>query len=188
MALFAIGSTLAKCSSAKPLLAVTSVSPILSATIVCKALRDVKDKPKPYPYKDKRYRLWTAWYDRSTHRFDENSKIIIVEGAVASGKTALAKQLAEDLDMYHIPEANMDIKYINPYGYDMRKLDPQLPDSLKSFDEKNFCLDPFHFNVAAFQMWMYRLRFSVYIDALAHVLSTGNHFHIKLMNNYADKN
>lgn len=173
MALFAIGSTLVKCSSAKPLLAVSSVPPILSATIVSKALRDVKPKPSPYPYKQKNYPVWRSWIDKTTHRFDENSKLIVVDGPIAAGKTAFAKQLAEDLDMLHIPDANMNIRYINPYGYDMRKLDHLLPESMHSFDEKNFCQDPFHCNVATFQMWMYRLRYSLWVDALAHILSTG---------------
>lgn len=55
----------------------------------------------------------------------------------------------------------------------MRQLDSQLPDSVKSFDEKTFCRNPTGLNTAAFQVWMYRLRYSLYIDALAHILSTG---------------
>ncbi|KAL1116538.1 hypothetical protein AAG570_005010, partial [Ranatra chinensis] len=106
-------------------------------------------------------------------RFDENSKVIVVEGPIQSGKTAFAKELARQLDMHHIPDANMDMLYINQYGYDMRQLDDRLPESTRSFDEKNFCRDPKHTNAAAFQIWMYRLRFSLYIDALTHVLNTG---------------
>lgn len=67
----------------------------------------------------------------------------------------------------------MDEIYINPYGYDMRKLDPQLPEKCRSFDIKNFCADPNHTLVAQFQIRMYMLRYGQYIDALAHVLSTG---------------
>jgi NADH dehydrogenase (ubiquinone) 1 alpha subcomplex subunit 10 len=67
----------------------------------------------------------------------------------------------------------MDKIYINPYGYDMRQLDPQLPKDCRSFDLKNFLADPHHKNVAQFQIRMYMLRYEAYIDALAHVLSTG---------------
>ncbi|KAK9508412.1 hypothetical protein O3M35_005978 [Rhynocoris fuscipes] len=172
MALFVIGSNLKKCSG-KVFLSVNSVAPILSATIVSKALRDVKPKPAPYPYKEKHYRVWNSWFDRTTSRFDENSKLIVVDGPISAGKCEFAKKLAEELDMLHIPDANMDTFYINSYGYDMRKLDPQLPESMQSFDEKDFCQNPYHCNAAGFQFWMYRLRYSLYVDALAHILSTG---------------
>lgn len=68
----------------------------------------------------------------------------------------------------------MDTYYINDYGYDMRKLDPQLPESCRSFDERNFLEDPEHFNSAAFQIIKYKLRYSHYIDAIAHLLNTGD--------------
>lgn len=67
----------------------------------------------------------------------------------------------------------MDYIYKNSYGYDLRQLDPQFPENLKSFDNRRFCLEPNHRNVAQFQIRMYMIRYSKYIDALAHVLSTG---------------
>lgn len=130
-------------------------------------------KAKPYDYKNKGYNVLNAIFDKTTHRMDENSKIILVEGPIAAGKSKFAKELAEELDMLYIPEANMDMIFINPYGYDMRKLDPQLPESAKSFDVRNFCLTPNHVLAGQLQIRMYMLRFSQYIDALAHVLSTG---------------
>jgi len=130
-------------------------------------------KSKPYDYKNKGYNVFNAIFDKTTHRMDENSKIIVVEGPLAAGKSKFAKELAEELDMLYLPEANMDMIFINPYGYDMRKLDPQLPESCKSFDVKNFCKTPNHVLAGQLQIRMYMLRFSQYIDALAHVLSTG---------------
>uniref|UniRef100_A0A0K8TJV1 Deoxynucleoside kinase domain-containing protein n=1 Tax=Lygus hesperus TaxID=30085 RepID=A0A0K8TJV1_LYGHE len=145
-----------------------------SRGISSKALREVKNKPAPYDWKNKNYPLWySLLFDKTTSRFDENTKVIVVEGPVASGKTAFAKELANQLDMCHMEDVNMDTIYINPYGYDMRKLDPKMPEELKSFDESNFNRTPTHRNVAAFQAWMYRLRYAKYIDTLAHVLSTG---------------
>ena len=38
-------------------------------------------------------------FDKTTVRMDENSRIILVDGAHAVGKTDLAKQLAEEFDM-----------------------------------------------------------------------------------------
>ncbi|KAK8743067.1 hypothetical protein OTU49_001509 [Cherax quadricarinatus] len=155
----------------------SSPTPILRpqvATIVSKTLRD-KDytRPKPYPYKTSNYGFLQAVFDKTTHRFDENSKIIVVDGPIAAGKTAFAKEIADELDMLYVPEANMDMYYINSYGYDLRQLDDRLPESTKSFDEKNFHQDPTHLNAAGFQFQMFRIRLEQYIDTLAHVLSTG---------------
>ncbi|XP_037935618.1 NADH dehydrogenase [ubiquinone] 1 alpha subcomplex subunit 10, mitochondrial [Teleopsis dalmanni] len=130
-------------------------------------------KCKPYPYKEKDYTVWNHFFDKTSKRLDENSKIILVEGPIGAGKSKLAAELAKELDMLYVPEANMDTYYINTYGYNMRKLDPQLPESCRSYDVVNFCKEPKHQNTASFQIQMYRLRFMQYVDALAHVLSTG---------------
>lgn len=130
-------------------------------------------KPAPYPYKTKKYGMLQRLFDRTTSRFDENSKIIVVDGPIASGKTAFAKALADDLGMLYLPEANMDMVYINHYGFDLRTLDNQLPASCRSFDVKDFCIDPKNRLVAMFQISTYAARFSQYVDALAHLLSTG---------------
>lgn len=143
------------------------------ATIKSKAFKEPVQKPAPFPYKEKNYTVWRRFIDTTTDRFDENTKLIVVDGPIAVGKTKFAKQLASELDMYHIPDANMDIRYITSNGFNLRCLDDKVPPSLQSFDEKKFCCDPTHFNVASFQIWMYRLRFSLYVDALAHILSTG---------------
>ncbi|CAH1391616.1 unnamed protein product [Nezara viridula] len=146
---------------------------VYGASITSKAFREVKKKPAPYPYKEKPYGPIRSLFDRTISRLDENSKIIVVEGSIAVGKTKFAKVLAEELDFYHIEDANMDIRYINSYGDDLRQLDSQLPLSVQSYDEKKFCKEPKHLNTAAFQVWMYKLRYSLYIDSLAHLLSTG---------------
>lgn len=150
-------------------------NPTHAACISGSALRDKsKARPAPFPYKTKSYNFWRAWLqDTTTHRFDENSKIIVVEGPIAAGKSAFAKSLAEDLDMLHMPEVTMDNLYINSYGYDLRKLDPELPVSARSYDEKNFCTEPNHENTANFQIIKYKLRYSQYVDALAHLMNTG---------------
>ena len=38
-------------------------------------------------------------FDRTLPRFDENSKLIVVEGAPGVGKTELAKELADQFEM-----------------------------------------------------------------------------------------
>lgn len=77
---------------------------------------------------------------------------------MASGKTAFAKQLATDLDMHYVPDANMDDFLINPYGFDLRQLDHLLPENARTFDTNNFLKDPKHVNVATYQMHMCKLK------------------------------
>ncbi|EFA02878.1 NADH dehydrogenase [ubiquinone] 1 alpha subcomplex subunit 10, mitochondrial [Tribolium castaneum] len=134
---------------------------------------DRPPKPAPWNYKEKSYTILNYWTDRTTSRLDENSKIVVVEGPVAAGKSKFAKELAEELDMLYMPEANLDMVYINDYGYDLRQLDEQLPESCRSFDVKDFLRTPKHRNTATFQLMQYNTKYSQYIDALAHVLSTG---------------
>ncbi|CAG9819656.1 unnamed protein product [Phaedon cochleariae] len=149
----------------------------LVRTITSRTTRSGEDshppKPKPWPYKEKGYNLFSYLYDKTTSRLDENSKIIVVEGPVASGKSKFAKQLANEFEMLYLPEANLDMMYINSYGFDLRKLDAQLPDSCKSFDVMDFLRNPKHGHAAKFQIEQYMVKLSQYIDALAHVLSTG---------------
>lgn len=63
-----------------------------AATIVSKALRR-KDyaRPNPFPYKTDKYGFIQAVLDKTTYRFDDNSKIIVVDGPIAVGKTEFAK-------------------------------------------------------------------------------------------------
>lgn len=75
--------------------------------------------------------------------------------------------------MFYFPEANQDMLYINPSGFDLRSIDDQVPESCRTFDVDNFLRTPKHFQSAGFQMRQYTVKFEQYIDALAHLLSTG---------------
>lgn len=48
-----------------------------AANISSKALRDLNGikRPPPYDYKNKGYNLFQSWFDRTTSRIDENSKV-----------------------------------------------------------------------------------------------------------------
>ena len=151
-----------------------SVNPV--RTIYSQKTRSVSapiEKPKPWPYHTKGFNWFNSLFDKTTSRLDENSKIIVIEGPVASGKTKLAKELANELDMLYLPEANQDMLYTNHYGYNAKQLDPELPESVRSFDVTDFLLNPRHRLAATFQFRQYIAKYSQYIDALAHVLSTG---------------
>jgi len=52
-----------------------------------------------------------AFFDHTTKRFDENTKLIFVEGLPAIGKSDFAQQLAEDLDMKYFPMITMGYLY-----------------------------------------------------------------------------
>ena len=56
------------------------------------------------------------WY-----RFDENSKLIVVEGAHAIGKSKFAQELADDLEMKYVPTPRITDMMIDGYGVDLRQ-------------------------------------------------------------------
>ena len=146
---------------------------ILCAFITSKANMMGYQRPAPFPYKEKKYNWYYQMFDRTVDRFNENTKVLVVDGPIGAGKSTFAKELAEDLDMLYFPEADLDSVYINPYGYDLRQLNPKLPPRIQYVDVKEFTRNPKHPNVGTMQVEMQQLRFSQYVDALAHLLNTG---------------
>nr|CAG4643936.1 EOG090X05NZ [Lepidurus arcticus] len=145
-------------------------------SIYSKAMKhrmSLEPKPAPFPYKDKKFGLWQKFFDSTTSRFDENSKLIVVEGPPAVGKGALAKALADELDMLYVPSANMDLEYVSETGVDIRQYDHLFPESLKSFDETKFLENPASKKSIVFQLQKYQNRLEKHIEALAHILNTG---------------
>ena len=41
------------------------------------------------------------------HKFDERSKIIVVDGNIGCGKSTFSQELAKELGMKHVPEAHV---------------------------------------------------------------------------------
>lgn len=146
---------------------------VLCAFISSKANMLGYQRPPPFPYKEKKYNWYYQLFDRTVDRFNENTKVLVVDGPIGAGKSSFAKELAEDLDMLYIPEADLDSEYINGYGYDLRQLNSKLPPAAQYFDVKDFTRNPKHPNAGIMQLEMQQLRFSQYIDALAHLLNTG---------------
>jgi len=109
-------------------------------------------------------------------RFNDNSKMIVVEGPPAIGKTEFAMKLADELDMKFMPGFTMENYYINDYGYDLRELDYQITlERALSYDEKKFSQDPTGQDGGYDRMlWQsHQLRYQKYVDALAHIFNTG---------------
>lgn len=128
-----------------------------------------------FPWEKKKISYLRCWWDETKHHVtEENARLIVVDGPIAAGKSALAKTLAEEFDMRYFPEPNMDEYWINTYGFDLRTLDHKLPDHLQSYDEKVWCMNPTDIRKSAlFQLQLYQLRYFTHVDALTHILNTG---------------
>ncbi|KAG8432544.1 hypothetical protein GDO86_016978 [Hymenochirus boettgeri] len=117
------------------------------------------------------YGFWAyAFGERATKRFGPNSKIITVDGNLATGKGQLAKKLAERLGMRYFPEA--DVHYLAKTTGDGTILPEKFGGncSLDKFYNDPKCPDG---NSYRLQFWMYSMRILQYSDALEHLLSTG---------------
>lgn len=131
---------------------------------------------KPFPYEKKEYGLLESFYDKTIPRLNENSKVIVVEGNIGVGKTEFARKLAADFDMKFFPQPTDRDCYIRlEYGFDMRQLDELLPPSAQSYDLAKFYADkhPEKGLVGKLQLLWYERKYRVYLDALKHLLSTG---------------
>lgn len=146
--------------------------------ISCKAMREVDpNKPKPFPYeKDVDFRPIPGMFEKTTLRLDENSKLIVVDGAHAIGKSQFAEELAEELEMVYYPYPRMDDCLINSYGVDLRQFNDLMIPINKTYDEKDFarnpvgpvegCADRLHFD-------LFREKYRNHIHALRHIFNTG---------------
>jgi len=148
---------------------------ILTAGITGRTARtgDEPPKPKPWPYIEKGYSNWTFWIDKTLKRFDDNTRLITVEGPPAVGKSAVARALAEELEFQYFPMVTMDYEYINSYGFDIRTVDGKLPKACQYCDERKFISNPRDENAPAMIFALLRLKYEQYIDALMHVFNTG---------------
>lgn len=138
-----------------------------------KAFREHVPKPKPFPYETKTFRKWHGLFDSTLSRFDENTRLIVVDGNIGSGKSALAKTIAEEFELKHYPEVSLDNFYVDAYGFDYRSINHLLPESCRMCDMKMFYEDPHNITVAKMQFLIYTLRFEQYVDALVHIMNTG---------------
>ncbi|XP_011691939.1 PREDICTED: NADH dehydrogenase [ubiquinone] 1 alpha subcomplex subunit 10, mitochondrial [Wasmannia auropunctata] len=143
------------------------------AFITQKAKRLNRRRIPPFDYLHKKYGFWAQLFDPMVDRCDENSKIIVVDGPIAAGKSKVAAKLAEEFEMVYLPPPTFDEYYINEYGYDIRTLDDRLSEGSQSCDVQKFLTNPYHTNVPMFQFHYFQIKFDQYITALLHLLSTG---------------
>ncbi|XP_029660159.1 NADH dehydrogenase [ubiquinone] 1 alpha subcomplex subunit 10, mitochondrial [Formica exsecta] len=153
---------------------VTTTSNVMQLAFIShKSKRVDRRRIPPFDYLNKQYGFWAQLFDPMVDRCDENTKVIVVEGPIAAGKSEVAAKLAEELEMVYLPPPTFDEYYINEYGYDLRTLDDRLSPPSQSCDVQKFLTNPYHPNVPMFQFHYFQLKFDQYITALLHLLSTG---------------
>jgi NADH dehydrogenase (ubiquinone) 1 alpha subcomplex subunit 10 len=131
---------------------------------------------EPYPYWKKPYNVFARFFDKSIPRYNENTKVIVVEGNVAVGKKEFAQHLAREFDLKYIgPTTDSRIFTCNDYNWDQRELDPMLPEGAKGYDLKRFYADkhPEKGTVGRLLLAWLEFKFYDYCFALKHVLNTG---------------
>jgi hypothetical protein len=133
-------------------------------------------RPKPFPYTEKDFNAFTQYWDRTIHRLNANSKIIVVEGNLAVGKNEFAKKLAEEFDMKYIPEVTLKDVYTEN-GVDKRDYNYRLPADCVHYDLEMFYkeTDPkLGLQMGMAQLEWYINKFHRYCDGMEHLLNTGN--------------
>lgn len=108
--------------------------------------------------------------EKTSKKLTENSRVITVDGNLCSGKSNLAKDIAQKLGMKHFPEAG--IHYADSTTGDGQPLDVEFSGScsLEKFYDDPKSNDG---NSYRLQAWLYANRLLQYADALEHLLSTG---------------
>ncbi|RCN48007.1 deoxynucleoside kinase [Ancylostoma caninum] len=145
-----------------------------SRSIVHKSvLRLPPEYPDPWPYKEKGYNYIDALRDRTQSRFHQNSKLIVVEGNIGVGKSKLSAELADQLGFYYMPEFKMEDILIDRYGNDLRKFYHLFPESFRMPDMEMFYKNPMSDMSAKMQQRIFECRFDQYLNAVAHILNTG---------------
>merc|ERR1712038_1389164 len=143
-----------------------------------KDMREIDpSKPKPFPYeKDIGFRMIPGMFEKTTYRFDENSKLIVVDGAHAIGKSKFAQELAQELDMMYIPYPRSDDWLVTSYGVDLRQFNHLMLPINQTYDEKDFArnpLGPVDGSSDRFHMDIFKEKYRNHIHALRHIFNTG---------------
>ncbi|XP_076636930.1 NADH dehydrogenase (ubiquinone) subunit ND-42 isoform X2 [Colletes latitarsis] len=135
--------------------------------------QEPRNKPAPFPYWRKKYTIFNELFDPMLQRFDENTRLVVVDGLPAVGKSKFCEKVADEFGLLYMPPPTHDQYYVNVHGFDIRELDPQFPFFAKSFDLPRFLENPHDKRTAHFQMLYFLMRYDQYANALLHMLSTG---------------
>ncbi|XP_043481714.1 NADH dehydrogenase [ubiquinone] 1 alpha subcomplex subunit 10, mitochondrial [Leptopilina heterotoma] len=164
-------------NSTSGLCKISSTKNVPFIQVACISTREVRKlrepRPPPFPYEEKKFKLWNQLFDDTTFRFDDNTKFIVVEGPPAIGKTELCKKLAHELDMLYVPQSHLDDYYVRMYDFDLKTLDDKMPETCKTCDLPTFLKNPTLRNGAKVQARFFMLRFQKTLHILTHIMSTG---------------
>lgn len=150
-----------------------NINLILKASI-CHKSKLPPRKPPRFPFEKESYDILHMWKDPFTkHRFNENSRIVQIEGNIKSGKHEFAHQLAKELDMHVMPDVDIDDYYINEHGFDYAALNPMLPERLRNCTRDMYHENPARHSVVHMQFYYFKLRFLQYCKAMRHLFNTG---------------
>ena len=131
----------------------------------------------PYPYKSKKFNYFSSLTDFTTSRFNDNTRLIQIDGLPCVGKSEFAKKLSAHFQLHHIPPTTED-EMFNVNGFDIRQLNDAFENpKLKFFDLQNFYMNPEELkqngSLATMEIRMMVERYYEYVEALRHLLSTG---------------
>ncbi|CAL7942213.1 unnamed protein product [Xylocopa violacea] len=83
------------------------------------AYKEERPKPKPFNYRKKELSTRNFMFHLTSLMYDENTKLLVVEGPPCAGKEKLCKKLAEEFGLLYMPPPCHDDIFINPYGFDL---------------------------------------------------------------------
>ncbi|KAK6043993.1 hypothetical protein COOONC_18502, partial [Cooperia oncophora] len=129
------------------------------------------DYPDPWPYKEKGWHYIDMLKDRTKPHFHQNSKLI--RGGRRNNSSKLSAELADQLGLYHMPEFKMEDILIDRYGNDLRKFYHLFPESFRIPDMDMFYKNPMSDLTAKMQQRIFISRFDQFLNAVAHILNTG---------------
>lgn len=136
-----------------------------------------KREHPPWPYQTRPYNEFWQFFDHTRKRFDDNTKIILIEGNLAVGKSTVGQMIAKEFDMKFIPDIRDSQVFVAGEGFDKRTLNEQLPPRARFCDIQTFYDHREHpLMLKGFgrtQLCMYMQRYIEYANALEHLLNTG---------------
>lgn len=130
----------------------------------------------PFPYKEKKFTIITEHFDYTKPRFNENTKVILVEGNLASGKHEFAEKLAKGFDLKYFPATPEDNCFkLEWNNYDLREFNQFLPKRSQYYDLEDFLTDPHPQSgrIGQLQIALLTQKFKTYCNALTHLFNTG---------------